>query len=308
MEIKTVAIIGLGALGILYGNQLSKTMEYDDLRIIADQERIEGYQSQGVFCNEDPCNFHYVTPNETAGPVDLLIFAVKDKALAKAITDVRNQVGENTVIISLLNGINSEQRIGEAYGMDKLLYCVVQGTDGIRIGNRLKYQNRGKISFGEKATGIISERVNRVARFFEQTGIPYEVVTDMQHRLWGKFMLNVGVNQTVAVYETSYGGIQEEGEARETMIAAMREVMPLATKEGVSLTEEDLHYWLEVLSKLDPNGQPSMRQDMEAKRHSEVGLFSGTVIALGKKHGIKTPINQWLFDRITYIESLYETI
>jgi 2-dehydropantoate 2-reductase len=306
MEIKTVALIGLGALGILYGNQLSLTMPPEDFKVIADKKRIEKYESLGIYSNKERCKFRFIRPDEETQPADLILFAVKDKDLESAIQAVKNHVGEKTIILSLLNGITSEAKIGEIYGMDKLLYSVVQGTDGIRIDNKLEYFHKGKISFGEGIVGLKSDRVDIVARFFERTGIQYEIVTDMRHRLWGKFMLNVGVNQTVAVYETNYGGIQQEGEARETMILAMREVIPLALKEGISLSEKDVQYWLEVLSTLGKEGQPSMRQDLKAKRYSEVGLFSGTVLALGEKHGISTPVNRWLYNRITYIESKYE--
>ena len=127
----------------------------------------------------------------------------------------------------------------------------------------------------------------------------------MKKRMWGKFMLNVGVNQTVAVYQSNYGVIQKEGPAREMMIAAMREVITLSEKEGVNLTEEDLAYWLDVLSKLSPIGKPSMAQDVDAKRKTEVDLFAGTVLQFGKKHGIETPVNKELYNRLKEIESKY---
>ena len=118
-------------------------------------------------------------------------------------------------------------------------------------------------------------------------------------------MLNVGVNQTVAVYKSNYGEVQKPGPAREMMIAAMREVMALSEKEGVHLTEDDIEYWLSVLSKLNPEGKPSMAQDVEAKRLSEVELFSGTVIQLGKQHQIPTPVNEKMYRIIKEIESTY---
>ena len=118
-------------------------------------------------------------------------------------------------------------------------------------------------------------------------------------------MTNVGVNQTVAVYKSNYGEIQRQGEAREKMIAAMKEVIALSEKEGIHLTEEDLNYWLNVLSTLSPDGKPSMAQDVDARRYSEVDLFSGTVLELGRKYGIATPVNKELYERIKTIESEY---
>lgn len=305
MEIKTVSIIGLGALGVLFGNHLSKRMPRESLRIIADSERIKKYQKEQVYCNDEICDFNYMAPDESWEPADLVIFTVKFSGLKDAIKAVKNQVGENTIILSALNGISSETVIGETFGMDKLLYCVAQGMDAVKVDNKLTYEHMGMLCFGEKEPGIISEKVRRVAEFFDRTEFPYEAVTNMYKRLWGKLMLNVGVNQTVAVYEGNYGDIQVDGQARNTMISAMREVMALSEKEGINLGEEDLNYWLNVLSTLNPVGKPSMRQDMEARCLSEVELFAGEVLRLGKKYGIPTPVNKKFYERIKLIESQY---
>lgn len=305
MEIKTVSIIGLGALGILFGNHLSRRVPRESLRVIADRERIKRYKTNKVYCNGAACDFNYMKPEELCEPADLVIFTVKFSGLGDAIKAVKNQVGENTIILSALNGISSEAIIGETYGMDKLLYCVAQGMDAVKSGNRLEYEHMGMLCFGEKEPGILSEKVNRVAEFFGKTEFPYEAVTNMNRRLWGKFMLNVGVNQTVAIYEGNYGDVQKEGQARDTMIEAMREVMALSEYEGINLTEEDLNYWLNVLSTLGSNKKPSMRQDMEAGCFSEVELFAGEVIRLGSKYGIPTPVNRMLYEKIKFMENKY---
>lgn len=305
MKIKTVSIIGLGALGILFGNQLSKKIPFEDLRIIADENRIEKYKKDLIYCNNEVCNFQYITPETKSTPADLVIFAVKFNALDAAIKAASNQIGEHTIILSALNGISSEEIIGNAFGMDKVLYCVAQGMDAVKVDNHLTYSNKGILCFGEKEPNIISEKVQRVANFFDKVDFPYEAVTNMYQRQWGKLMLNVGVNQTVAVYEGNYGTIQKEGAARETMINSMKEVMALSSFEEVTLTDSDLKYWLGVLDTLSPNGKPSMRQDLESHRFSEVELFSGTIIRLGKKYSIQTPVNQILYNQIKDIEKIF---
>ena len=305
MTIKKVSIIGLGALGVLFGNHLAKRMRPEDLRIIADQERITRYKKEKIYSNGEPCSFYYVTPEEECEPADLLIFSVKFNDLDHAIKSVKKHVGEHTIIISLLNGITSEEMIGKAYGRNRVLYSVAQGMDAVKVGNKLTYDHMGMICFGSKESGSVSPKAKELKEFFRKTDVPFELDTNMFRRQWGKFMLNVGVNQTVAVYKSNYGEIQRKGEARELMIAAMREVIALSEHEGVNLTEDDLNYWLNVLGTLSPNGKPSMAQDIEAERFSEVDLFSGTVIELGKKYQIPTPVNQQLYDRIKQIERKY---
>ena len=88
--------------------------------------------------------------------------------------------------------------------------------------------------------------------FFDRAGIAYTVEDDILHRLWGKFMLNVGVNQTCMAYETTYSGTLVPGEAHDTMIGAMREVIRLARAEHVNLTEQDLDSYI-VLPSLNDN-------------------------------------------------------
>ena len=141
--------------------------------------------------------------------------------------------------------------------------------------------------------------------FFDRAGIAYTVEDDILHRLWGKFMLNVGVNQTCMAYETTYSGTLVPGEAHDTMIGAMREVIRLARAEHVNLTEQDLDSYIDLLKTLSPDGMPSMRQDSLSHRPSEVEMFSGTVREMAKKHGLATPVNDRLYKRIREMESQY---
>ena len=305
MEIKTVSIVGLGALGVLFGHRLSENMPNENLRIIADGDRIARYRKENIYCNGEPCSFNYMTPEEPCAPCDLIIFAVKYNDLPAAIEAAEKQIGTETIILSLLNGISSEELLGKAFGAEKVLYSVAQGMDAVKVGNSLNYKSMGMICFGAGRGQENKQRVEAVKSFFEKTRVPHELVSDMQTRLWGKFMLNVGVNQTVAVFEGDYGDIQKQGAARDTMIAAMREVIVLSRAENVNLSLSDLDYWLGILDGLNPRGKPSMRQDLEAKRFSEVELFSGTVLALGKKHGLNFPVNQMLYDKIKALESSF---
>jgi 2-dehydropantoate 2-reductase len=304
-EIKTVAVIGQGALGTMFGSHLAKRMGKEDLRMIADRDRIARYRREKVYSNGEECDFHYVTPDDKTEPTDLILVAVKFLQLNEALRAIQNQVGPDTLILSLLNGITSEGIIARAYGMDKVVYCVAQGMDAVKARNLLTYKNMGKLCIGPPDGGPLPEKVQRVESYFRSMDFPYEVDERMQKRMWGKFMLNVGVNQTVAVFGPCYKDIQREGTQRDTMIAAMREVLALSEPEGVNLTGEDLHYWLGILGTLNPDGKPSMRQDVEAKRFSEVALFAGAVLELSRKHGLPSPVNQMLYDRITAMEAGY---
>lgn len=304
MEIRNVSLVGLGALGVMFGTQLNKTMEKGSFKVVADRDRIRRYEEQGIYSNGERCSFVFQSDDEGT-PADLAIFAVKYNGLADAIRSMKHQIGENTIIISTLNGIKSEEVLGEAFGHDKVIYCVAQGMDAVKEGNALTYKNMGMLVIGEKKMDKPTERILALHRFLNSHGVKCEIENDMYRKMWSKFMLNVGVNQVVSLYGGTYGEIHKEGPSREMMKAAMREVIALSEKEGVNLTEADLEYWMGILNTLSPDGKPSMRQDVEARRLSELELFAGTVLELGRKHGVDTPVNREIFDRITEIEKGY---
>ncbi len=304
-EIKKVAIIGLGAIGVLVGHRFSKKMPKEDLRIIADEERVGRYIREGVFSNGERCDFQYVLPCEETGPADLVLFAVKFTALEEAIKAVHNQVGPQTLLLSLLNGITSEDVIARTYPREQIVYAVAQGMDAVKEGGRLTYLNAGKVFIGDEIPGLMSSKVKRTAAFFEKTGLPYEIAGNIKRQIWNKFMLNVGINQAVAVFGAQYSDAQNEGPVRDTMLAAMREVIPLAQKEGVDLSYGDIPYWLDIIDTLNPQGKPSMRQDVEARRLSEVDMLSGAVLEMSNKHGVKSPVNEMLYQKLKAIETDY---
>lgn len=302
MQFNHVYIVGLGALGVMYGAQIEAHAPKGTLRFIASPQRQQRYKEEGIYCNNSLCRFDYIAPGDSVPPADLLIFAVKAGALAAAMQDARFAVGPHTLILSVLNGISSEEELARAFGAEKVLPCVVQGMDATKTQNRLTYTKLGTISFGE-ANGEMSERVKALAFFLQSVGLFPDARTDIMRHMWSKFMLNCGVNQAAAVYETNYGGLQTFGPPRTAMLAAMGEVMSISQKTGVDLTQKDIDAWMNVLATLSPQGMPSMRQDALARRKTELELFAGTARRLGNETGVPTPQNDAFYEAIAKMEA-----
>lgn len=296
-RLEKVAIIGLGALGCAYASKLYD-LNPQGLKIIADGERAKRYKAAGFRINGKQYDFDYISPEEKSEPADLLLVTVKANQLSQAICDMKNQVGDNTIILSLLNGITSEEIIGREYGMEKLLYSVSYGLTANREGNQIKFPSYGNISFGEKVNKEYSARVQAVQELFERAGIPYSIPEDMLRALWWKFMVNVGINQCSAVTRGRYSVFQTDEDAKQLMEAAMWEVVRLSEKAGINLNRADIDKWHEVLGTLDPNSRTSMLEDIECHRQTEVDIFAGTVCKLGEKYGVNTPVNKTLLQII----------
>ena len=306
MRIENVSIVGMGALGVMYGDFLTEKMGKEHVEFVADSARIERFKQEGMFCNGRACDFSIADEAETGRPADLLIFAVKATGLQAAIHTVRNKVSEHTIILSLLNGITSEEIIGRAYGMNPIIHCIVQGMDTIKENNLVTYAHFGKIYLGiHDENDLKKQNLQAVVDLFDRIEMPYAVEDDILRRMWCKLMLNVGVNQSVMIYEGTYATVQKPGEARALMQAAMKEVIQVAQKEDVLITQADFDEYVQLVDTLSPEGMPSMRQDGLAHRKSEVELFSGTIVALAKKHGLDVPINRKIYKTILEMEHAY---
>ena len=296
-KIKTSALIGLGALGILFGRKMP------GVQVIADEDRIARYAAEPVVCNGQECKFRYVTPAE-GRPVDLLLVAVKATVLEQAIQDIAKFVGPDTVILSVLNGITSEEHIETAYP-GRTLWSVAIGMDATRTGRTLVFNQEGKIQFGERS-GEMTDRVQAVADYLGECGIANEPCNDILYKQWNKLMVNDGLNQAAAAFNLPYGGLRQPGEAQDMMRAAMQEVIQLANLEGVPLPpDNDVRFLDAMMPTFNPEGMPSMRQDVLAKRPTEVEEFAGVVRQRAKKYGMPTPANDFFYTRIREIEADY---
>ena len=161
---KTVVILGAGAMGAAYA---SRFYDFDrtSISFSASGERYQRLKTDGLLVNNRHYAIPVVSPEEPAPPADLIIVALKHHHLSTALQDIKNRVGDNTVILSIMNGLDSESIIGSVYGDDKILYATAVGIDAQRNGNIVNYSKGGTIFFGEADNTILTERVRNIQAF-----------------------------------------------------------------------------------------------------------------------------------------------
>ena len=302
--IQTVGVIGLGALGVLYADQFTRALGKDHVLVLADHDRTERYRREGIWYNGNLCDFQYADAAQVTEPVDLLLFAAKFGGLDAAVETCRHLVGPDTLVLSVLNGIASEEVLGRAYGAEKVIWCVAQKMSAKKEGNRAFCDPTGELAVGLPA-GADRAPLERLTAFFDAIGFAYSLPADIRTHMWSKLLCNTGCNQAALVFQCGYGGLQAPGRARDTMTGAMAEVVAVAAAEGVALSQADIDSWVAIIDSFPPDGEPSMRQDGKARRPSEVELFAGTIRRLGARHGVPTPVNDWLYEQIKAMEAAY---
>lgn len=301
-RIQRVVLCGAGAVGSAYAARLLD-VDPAGLEVVARGERRRRLLREGLTVNGRRFEVRPV-PDGRASPADLLLVAVKHHHLAAAVEDVRSVVGEETIILSLLNGITSEEILARAYGAEKVLHAFVVGNDVVREGTSTRYSSIGQLVFGAASNDPADPRVVAVKDLLARAGIPSVVPADILREQWWKFMLNVGVNQVSALLRAPYGAFGSVPEVRELTRLAALEVVALSAKEGVPLDAGDVDRIFPVLATLAPGGKTSMLQDVEAGRKTEVEIFAGAVVELGRRHGVPTPVNELLGTMIAALERL----
>jgi len=303
--IERVAVIGAGGLGAVYANIFFQSGITTNL--VAKGKRYERLLRDGVYINE----VQYKIPVlDAADPdidfkADLIIVATKYHQLASALPDLANLVDQKTIFISLLNGLTSEDIIGEMYGQENVLLSIAMNLDARREGNQIFHSRPPLLIFGEKNNLNISSKVQAVQDVLDRANISHQTPEDMQRMAWWKFMVNVGMNQSSAVTGATYGRYKVEQELRWLKEALMLEVIAIAQAEGVDLRNEDATSFYKTLDIIAEDGKTSMLQDIEAMRKTEVEMFAPVVIELGDKHGIPTPVNRTLLTVILSLEKQF---
>jgi len=304
MNIKNVALIGMGAVGTVYGNLFHEKLG-SDFVVISGESRKEKLKASGFTINKKTFYPQVLSSNDEIVKFDLIIFCVKNYQLEEAIEDVRNFVSDKTIMITFLNGVTARERIKKAYPNNNVIYGLSMRIDAVRTAEGVYNTEDGEIQFGNADNSIIAPEVLAVQECFNNVGIKNCIYKDMIRTIWRKWMLNVGVNQVTAITRAPYGKVTSIETNLTLFKEAMMEVVAIAKVANIDLREDDVSEFVTLMDSFSPNGRTSMLQDIEAKRRTEVDYFAGTVIDLGKKYNVPTPVNHVIFCIIKSMEQLY---
>lgn len=302
-KIENVLICGLGAVGMTFACKIKNTRP-ESLKVLVDKERFERYTKTPREMNGEKIYFDYITPDNKDYKADLVIIATKFDGLKDVIDNLQNFVGKNTVILPILNGIMAEKVVAETYGAEKLLYGYFIGHSAMRVENSIIQDGIGKIVFGSDKE-VDKAQVERVAEFLTSCNIDIEIPEDIIYSKWLKYCLNIVSNQSSCILRMTFGDMQQNPKFKPFTENILKEVVEIARQEGVNNPERLISDCWRAITTMVANGKTSMWQDIEAKKKTELGIFAGTVIELGKKHNIPTPYNQVFYEMIEILEAQY---
>ena len=229
---------------------------------------------------------HRLEEMQKLAPADLVLIATKTCSLETALDNIVPLVTDHTILLPLLNGITAADVVRKKFPQSPVLQGFFLGHASVREGNRISHDGVGSFYLGGETRAL-----TEVKQLFDRADIPAELPADFQSAMWKKFVLNVGVNQTQAIFRANYGQMQNSPDLLDFARRLMEEAVLVAQAEQVSGTEEMVSAGMQVICSIPGDVMTSMLQDVLAGRTTEVESFAGTICAKAARYNIPVPLN-----------------
>ncbi len=271
------------------------------------KEHVDAIERKGLFLREAGVDrvvrARAATRADAFGVADLVIVLVKSYHTREAIESALSLVGPDTVVMSLQNGMGHEDILAAAVGRERVIAGKTY-LGGVLLGpGHVIAGLRGKETIIGELDGTVTDRVQRIAKVFNDAGLTLEVSTNIRGTIWDKLLINVATGALAGITRLTYGALYEVPELRACALAAIAEGIAIATSQGVTLSYSDPEGpWLKAAVGLPPEFKTSMLQSIEKGVLTEVDFINGAVVREGTRCGIATPVNQALVACIKGIE------
>jgi len=305
-----IAVLGAGALGCAMGSCLSEA-GHNVWLINRRQDHVQAMREHGLIVRVNgqdrtvPVNAAQ-TADEIAkqmGYVDLVIVLVKSFHTREAITSAQSIVGQDTVVLSLQNGLGHEDVLAEVVGRDKVLAGKTY-AGGVMLGaGQIIRGTEGKETYIGELNGDITPRVEHIAHAFNEAGLITHISDNIMGTMWEKLLVNVATGALSGITHLTYGDLYQVPEVKACAVAAVQEAMAVAKANGIRLTTDDPEQpWIKAAAGLPPEFKASMLQSLEKGSITEVDYVNGSVVRWGQKCGVPTPVNATLVACLKGIE------
>lgn len=293
-----IAIMGAGGTGGFFGGLLARNGE--DITFIARGPHLAAMQRRGLtlksrLAGEFTQSVRATDKPHEIAPIDLVLFCVKTYDTMAAAVQIRPLIGPETIVLSVQNGVESAQQIAQVVGSGAVIGGVAYVFSSLEApGIITQTAGPGRLLFGELAGGS-SPRIERLLHTFKQAGIAAELRVDIRVALWEKFVNICAASGVTALTRLPIGAILACAETSDLFRDTMEEVEAVGRACGIDLPCGIVDQLSAFFANLEPWARGSLAHDLSAGRRLELEALNGTVVRLGRSHGIPTPVNSVIY-------------
>ncbi len=299
---KKIAVVGIGGVGGFLAGAIGSVYE-DQLTLVARGDRQKSLKERGLVLHSDLrgeicVHPHSVVTAQELEEQDLIFLCVKNYSLEEACEQIRHAVGENTIVIPVMNGVDPGERARAALGrgivVDSLIYIVAFiGDDGgivhqgdfarLRIGIR-------------NADADAQEAVAQVSDILTAAGVEHLVADDIELEIWRKYILNCAYNVATAAYDNNIGQLRADPVKSKEFEDLVTEAYEVAKAKGVAVRPEHRDEFFDRFHyTYRDDATSSLQRDLNAGRRAEIETFSGYLVREAARLGVAAPVSEKMY-------------
>ncbi|MCM8792150.1 MAG: 2-dehydropantoate 2-reductase [Candidatus Omnitrophica bacterium] len=302
-----IVVVGPGAMGCLLSAFLSKTQQ--DLWLLdKDKERAVRINQQGIIVEgisgEWQARVKVTADVNDIKNSDLIILAVKSYDTHQVCISIKPLIGEETIVLTLQNGLGNIETIGEIIGQDKVIAGVTNQAATLLAEGHIRHAGVGETIIG-RVDSRIPVGLRQIREIFNKAGLPTKISRDIKSLLWSKLIINVGINALSAITRLNNGKLIEFEGTRRILREVVMEAIRIAKRKRIKLIYDDPLAKVEAVCEATATNASSMLQDILRNKRTEIDSINGVVVRLGQELGIPVPVNSVLVDLVKTIEASY---
>ncbi|WP_028634625.1 ketopantoate reductase family protein [Pseudomonas parafulva] len=295
-----IAIVGAGAMGGLFGARLALAGQAVSL-VEASDHAIEVITRQGLRLETPDVQTTVHIPISRAaqlsGHFDLLVIFTKGFHTAAAIDSVRHLVCPDTWALSVQNGLGNAEIIAGVVPAERVIVGMTNLPADLVAPGVVHSHGEGHINLWA-GSGKDAQRVHEVAAVFSQAGLPCEADPQVQVAIWEKVAFNAALNSVCAVTRQTVGAVGSTDQGRQVLGDILDETVAVAKAAGIAVDGQRVRASVDYAVRNHQQHKPSMLQDLEAGRKTEIDFINGAVVAHGKRVSVATPVLQALYNLV----------
>ena len=305
-----IAIIGAGAMGCLFGGKLASVADvcfYD-----VNPKQVDAINEHGLIMTKDGEDIvvkaRATTDPKEIGIVDAAIFFTKYLFLDSAATDALNCVGEDTVVLTLQNGLGTVDILKKYFPAKSICYGLTAYTSDIKGFGHIEMTTTDPATgtYFWPLTNKVTPQITALEETMREAGFAVEVTKEVDKKIWRKLMVNCAENTLCAILRVTVGQLVDFEPSYELLKQVVYEVSDVARAKGIDISRQEGLEYVDEVSAGVRGHFPSMGLDVKMHRKTEIACLNEAVAAEGKRYGVETPMLTTLARMIRTLEEHYE--
>ncbi len=305
-----VGIVGAGAMGCLFGGFLARELQEVWLVDIW-KDHVNQINEEGLCVRiKEKCEAIIIkatTNPKDVGACDLVVISTKYDSTQDAVKDALAMISDETVVVTLQNGLGNLDIIAEFVDEEKIVYGVTT------LGSILKgpgiieatVTDEGK-TYLWPLKGEPNGKIRNAIDTFNHAGLNFILSPDVKERIWKKLCLNAGLSVPLAIFRLNCGDYIKQSHALELTRCLVSEIVTVAAMEGVKLDPELIYQEIVELAKKAPDHRTSALLDILNHRKTEIDVINGAILNKAKQNNISIPYNSVVYSIIKVLENTYD--